>query len=243
MPQRSPHLEGRVAAITGASSGIGEATARRLAAEGMDVALGARRGDRLGKIADEIEAEHGVEALAVETDVRSMEDVHGFADAVEDALGPVDLLFANAGTGEGGRVEATSEEAFETTIDVNLVGAFRTAKAFLPLIRDAEGTRTIVFTGSVSGTVPMAGSSAYVASKHGVRGFARSLAQEVADEGIRTTAINPGYVNTRWHEGHPRADDMVQPEDVGELVVTLATMNDTAMIDDVRVWPAKMYSE
>jgi NAD(P)-dependent dehydrogenase (short-subunit alcohol dehydrogenase family) len=243
MSERSPSLEGRVAAITGASSGIGEATARRLAREGMDVAIGARRGKRLSDIASEIEDEHGVSALPVEVDVRSMEAVQGFADEVEDTFGEVDLLFANAGTGGYGPVAETSEEAFEETIDVNLTGAFRTAKAFLPLVRAAEGTRTIAFTASVSGTVPMAGSSAYCASKHGLRGFARSLAQEVADEGIRATAINPGYVNTRWHEDHPRKDEMVQPEDVADLVVTLATMNDTALVDDVRVWPAKMFSE
>jgi NADP-dependent 3-hydroxy acid dehydrogenase YdfG len=243
MSERSPDLEGRVAAITGASSGIGEATARRLAAEGMDVALGARRGDRLGKIADEIEAEHGVEALAVEADVREMDDVQAFADRVDDEFGSVDLLFANAGTSGGAEVDATDEATFEKVVDVNLTGAFRTAKAFLPLLRAADGPRTAVFTASVAGTVPMAGGSAYVASKHGLRGFARSFAQEVADEGIRATAINPGFVNTRWHEDHSRKDEMIQPEDLADLVVTLATMNDTAMIDDVRVWPAKLYSE
>lgn len=232
-----------MAAITGASSGIGEATARRLASEGMDVAIGARRGKQLEQIAREITDEHGVDALPIEVDVRSMDEVQAFADQVETELGQVDLLFANAGTGGYGSVADTSVEDFEETIDVNLTGAFRTAKAFLPLVQAADGTRTIVFTASVAGTIPSAGSSAYTASKHGLRGFARSLAQEVADEDIRTTAINPGFVNTRWHEDHPRSGEMIQPEDVADLVVTLATMNDTALIDDVRIWPAKMYSE
>lgn len=243
MSEDRNQLQGKLAAITGASSGIGETTARRLASEGMDVAIGARSGKRLQQIAEEIEDEHDVQALAVEVDVRSMDAVQGFADAVEDRFGGVDLLFANAGTGGHGVVAETSEEDFEATIDTNLTGAFRTAKAFLPLLRGREGTRTIVFTASVSGTVPMAGGSAYCASKFGLRGFARSLAQEVSDDGIRTTAINPGYVNTPWHSGHPRAEEMVQPEDIADLVVTLATMNDTALIDDVRVWPAKMYSQ
>lgn len=238
-----PSLDGRTAVVTGASSGIGEATARRLASEGMDVALGARSRKRLEQIADQIRDEHGVQAVPVDVDVRQMDQVKQFAQEVDAEFGAVDLLFANAGTGGHGDVDEISEEQFEKTIDVNLVGAFRTAKAFLNLVRQAQGTRTIAFTASVSGTIPMGGSSAYCASKHGLRGFARSLAQEVADEGIRTTAINPGFVNTDWHEGHPRSEEMVQPEDVADLVITLAEMPETAMLDDVTVWPAKMYSE
>jgi len=232
-----------VAAITGASSGIGEATARRLASEGMDVAIGARSTKRLERIASEIEDQHGVDALPVGVDVTSMDETEAFAERVDEAFGQVDLLFVNAGTGGHGTVDEIGEDDFEETIDVNLVGAFRTAKAFLPLVRAGHEPATIAFTASVSGTVPMGGSSAYCASKFGLRGLARSLAQEVADEGVRTTAINPGYVNTDWHEGHPRSEEMIQPEDVADLVATLATMPDTAMIDDVRLWPAKMYSE
>ncbi len=228
--------------ITGASSGIGAATARRLASEGMHVALGARRKGKLEKLARGLEDEHGVQALAHEVDVTSMEQVRAFAGRVEEAFGEVDVLFVNAGQPGRGRVDEVTEQAFVDTVDVNLLGAFRTAKAFLPIVREAEGTRTIVFTASVAGKIPMAGSSAYTASKHGLRGFARSLAQEVSDEGIRTTALNPGFVATPWHEEHPRSDEMVQPEDVADLVVTLATLNETAMLDDVTVWPAKMYS-
>lgn len=236
-------LDGRVAAITGASSGIGATTARRLAAEGMDVALGARRSKELEALARELEQEHGVDALPFEVDVRSLEQVQAFADATAEAFGGVDLLFANAGTGGHGEVRSIPEEAFEETVDVNLIGAFRTAQAFLPLLEDRPGTRSIVFTASVSGTAGMPGSSAYCASKWGLRGFSQSLALEVADEGIRVSAINPGFVNTRWHEDHPRADEMIQPEDVADVVVTLARLPDTAMIDDVTVWPAKMYTE
>lgn len=243
MTPAEDNLQGRVAAITGASSGIGAATARRLAREGMHVGLGARREGKLKRLADELETEHDVQAIPRGVDVTEMDDVQAFAHAVESELGGADLLFVNAGRPGRGTVDEISEADFEETVDVNLVGAFRTAKAFLPLLEGRAGTRTIVFTASVAGKIPMAGSSAYTASKHGLRGFARSLAQEVADEGIRTTAINPGYVNTPWHEGHPRSDEMVQPEDVADFVVTLATMNDTAMLDDVTVWPAKMYSE
>lgn len=209
----------------------------------MDLAIGARSGKRLETIAGELEAEHGVEVVPVEVDVREMDQVRRFADETEDALGGVDLLFANAGTGGHGRVDEIDEDAFEATIDTNLLGAFRTAKAFLPLVEDREGTRSIVFTASVSGTMGMAGSSAYCASKWGLRGFAQSFALEVADQGIRVTAINPGFVNTEWHEGHPRADEMVQPADVADLVVMLTKMPETAMIDDVTLWPAKMYAE
>lgn len=232
---------GSIAAITGASSGIGEATARRLAKEGMHVALGARRGGRLKELAHEIEEAHGVDALPVTVDVQSMDEVQRFADRTREAFGGVDLVFANAGRPGRGRVEELSEETFQATLDVNLTGAFRTAKAFLPLLRGREGTRALVFTGSVAGRIPMPASSAYCASKHGLRGFARSLAQEIAEEGIRTTVIQPGYVNTAWHDEDPGRKDMVQPEDIAQLVLDLFELNGTAMLDEATVWPARMY--
>lgn len=232
-------LTDRVAVVTGASSGIGEAVARRLADEGMRVAVAARRKDRLEQIADDLPGE----TLAVPVDVRDWDSVRSMAGAVEEAFGGVDLLMANAGTGGRGRVEDLDVDDWQAVIDTNLTGAFHTCKACLPLMQDRPGTGTIVTTASVSGTMGMAGSSAYCASKWGLRGFTESLALEVADEGIRVTSINPGYVNTSWHEGHPRADEMIQPDDLADLVVYLATMPETAQIDDVTVWPAKMYSE
>lgn len=232
-------LEDRVAVVTGASSGIGEAVVRRLAGEGMRVAATARTAKRLEAIAEEVESE----VLPVAVDVRDWDSVRSMAAEVEEAFGGVNLLMANAGTGGRGTVEDLDVEAWQNVLETNLTGAFYTCKACLPLMQDRPGTRTIVTTASVSGTMGMAGSSAYCASKWGLRGFTESLALEVADEGIRVTSINPGYVNTRWHEGHPRADEMVQPDDLADLVVYLATMPETAQIDDVTVWPAKMYSE
>lgn len=232
-------LDDRVAVVTGASSGIGEAVGRRLADEGMRVAVAARRKDRLEAIADDLPGD----ALAVPVDVRDWDSVRSMAATVEETWGGVDLLMANAGTGGRGRVEDLDVDDWQQTIDVNLSGAFRTCKACLPLMRDRPGTRTIVTTASVSGTMGMAGSSAYCASKWGLRGFTQSLALEVADDGIRVTSINPGYVNTRWHEGHPRADEMIQPEDLAQLVVDLATLPERAIIDDVTVWPTEMYTE
>ncbi len=236
-------LDGKVGVITGASSGIGQATAQRLASEGMDLALAARRLDSLEKIAGQLRAEHDVEALPLEVDVRQWPSVQDMAAAVADTFGGADLVFANAGTGGGAFVEEMPVATWEKVIETNLSGAFHTAKACLGLLQDRPGTRTIVFTASVSGTMGMAGSSAYCASKWGLRGLAQSLALEVASDGIRVTSINPGFVNTRWHEGHPRADEMVQPEDIGDLVAYLATMPETAQIDDVTVWPAKMYDQ
>ncbi len=255
---RTIELAGRVAVITGASSGIGAATARRLAAEGMDLALGARSVDKLEALADELEgqAPTGVEVLAHGLDVRDWNSTQAFAAAVQDRFEGVDLLFANAGTGGYGAVADLDVEAWNDTIATNLTGAFYTAKAITPLMTDragrgggggapgpGPGPGTVLFTASVSGTTAMPGASAYCASKWGLRGFAQSLALELADHGIRTTAINPGYVATDWHAEDPRAKEMIQPEEIAELVVTLATLPENAMIDDVTVWPAKMYSE
>lgn len=246
---RTIELAGRVAVITGASSGIGAATARRLAAEGMDLALGARSVDKLEALADELTEGTGVEVLAHALDVRDWNRTQAFAAAVQDRFEGVDLLFANAGTGGYGSVADLDVEAWDDTIATNLTGAFYTTKAITPLMTgrtgagSAPGPGTVVFTASVSGTTAMPGASAYCASKWGLRGFAQSLALELADHGIRTTAINPGYVATDWHAEDPRAKEMIQPEEIAELVVTLATLPENAMIDDVTVWPAKMYSE
>lgn len=247
-PPEPPSLDGRTAAVTGASSGIGEAVAERLAAEGMRVALGARRKERLDAVAKRIEADGG-EALPVALDVRDEASVAGFADAVGEAFGEVDLLMANAGRGGPGAVRDLDVDTWRDVLETNLTGAFLTVRAFLPLMErdgmpgDGEAWRTIVTTASVSGTMGMAGSSAYCASKWGLRGFTQSLALEVADSGIRVASVNPGYVATDWHEGHPREGDMVQPGDIAHLVVTLATMPATVMLDDVTVWPARMYTE
>ncbi len=235
-------LEGKVAVVTGASSGIGAAAARRFASEGMHVVLGARRGNRLRELAQEIEGS-GTVALAEEVDVRDWDMVRGFRDVVEEEMGQVDLLFANAGTGGGAPVMEMGVETWERVIGTNLTGVFHTCKALLPLMTGHDGPpRTLAVTASVSGTMGMAGASAYCASKWGVRGFVQSLALEVSPE-VRAFTVNPGYVNTSWHEGHPRAEEMVQPEDVAELVVDLATLPPTAHVDDVTLWPARMYSE
>lgn len=228
--------------MTGASSGIGAAVARRLAREGMDVAVAARREGKLEDLAGELEKE-GVEARAHGVDVRDRAAVQAFADALEEDWGAVDVLVANAGVGGGGPVSELDVDEWERVLETNLTGVFLTAKAFEPLLVAAEEPATAAVTASVSGTMGMAGSSAYCASKWGVRGFAQSWAQEVSDEGVRVTTLNPGFVNTRWHEGHPRNDEMIQPEDLADLLVKLATLPATAMVDDVTVWPAKMYSE
>lgn len=242
MSETGPSLEGRRAAITGASSGIGAAVARRLAREGMDVALAARREGKLEDLAAELEGE-GVETLVRGVDVRDWGAVEGFADAVGEAWGEVDLLHANAGVGGGGTVADLDVDEWERVVETNLTGVFHAAKAFEPLLVEAREPATAAVTASVSGTVGMAGSSAYCASKWGVRGFAQSWAQEVSDEGVRVTTLNPGFVNTRWHSGHPRSGEMIQPGDLADLVVKLATLPSTAMVDDVTVWPARMYSE
>ena len=235
-------MAGKVAAITGASSGIGRATAERLAREGMDVALAARRQEDLEAVAERVE-DQGTRALPVVCDVTAWDEVRAFASEVGETFGGVDLLFINAGRGGGDTIQEMDVDTWRSVLDTNLTGAFYTAKAFLGLMQGRPGTGTIALTASVAGTMGMAGGSAYCASKWGLRGFAQCLALEAAEHAIRVTSINPGYVNTSWHEGHPRAKEMIQPGDIADLVAYVAKMPGTAQLDDVTVWPAKMYDQ
>lgn len=236
----TPTTHGQLAAITGASSGIGAATARALADAGMNVALGARRKDRLDALAKELR-DKGVEALPLALDVRESKSVEAFAAAIEEGFGGLDLAFANAGTGGGDLVKEMDLETWNDVLETNVTGVFLTCKHLLALLEGRRGTRSLVITASVAGTVGVPGGSAYCASKWAVRGFAQSLALEVSGQGIRVTTINPGYVATPWHEDDDRRADMVQPEDVAKVVLDLHRLPPTAMVDDVNLWPTRMY--
>jgi len=193
-------LEGTVALITGASSGIGEATARALAAQGAKVAVAARRLERLERLASEI-AGQGHTALAIQSDIADQEQAIAAVDRTVDELGRLDIVVNNAGQMLLGPIEGAPTEEWDRMIDLNLKGLINTTHAALPhLLAAAEdsprGCADVVNISSVAGRVARAGSGVYNLTKHGVGAFSESLRQEFASRKVRSTIIEPGAVET-----------------------------------------------
>lgn len=230
-------LRGKVAVVTGASQGIGEAAARAFAAEGCGVVLAARSGQRLDKLAREL----GKDALAVRCDVTSWDDIQNLARATQQRFGRCDVLVNNAGVGYGGTLEEMPVAQVDETLAVNLRGVMLVAKAFLPLLqRDA----TVLNVASVAGKSGSAGLAAYCASKAGVRIFSEALGAELAERGVRVVSVCPGYVATAMVDDAPvPMERMVQPADMAAVLVQLATQPRSAYLDEVTVWPRELYGD
>jgi NADP-dependent 3-hydroxy acid dehydrogenase YdfG len=177
---------GRTAVVTGASSGIGAATAARLAAEGFDVVLGARRLDRLTALAD------SVGGRALQLDVTDPTSVEAFVDALDG----VDVLVNNAGGAFDANPVADADlDSWARTYEVNVLGTVRLTKALLPALR-ASGAGDVVFVGSTAGLVSYEGGASYTAAKHGVHTLAETLRLELNGEPVRVLEIAPGMVRT-----------------------------------------------
>jgi NAD(P)-dependent dehydrogenase (short-subunit alcohol dehydrogenase family) len=229
-------IESGVALVTGAGSGIGRATALRFAREGARVAVADVDEAAAGETARLIE-EAGGEAAVFRVDVSDPAAVAGLVDGVVERFGGLDVAHNNAGIeGESGPITEQSIENYDRVLDVNLRGVFLSMRAEIPAIA-ARGGGAIVNTASVAGLVGAAGLSPYYASKHAVVGLTRSVAAEVADDGIRVNAVCPGVIDTpmiaRFTGGDADAvagivapqmmDRMGDPEEVAAAVVWLCS--------------------
>ena len=188
------NIANKVVAITGASSGLGEAAARNLAASGATVVLGARRTDRIEALADELISAGG-KALAVAVDVTDREQVQALIDKAVEAFGKVDVLINNAGLMPSSPLEMLKVEDWDRMIDVNLKGVLYGIAAVLPVMKTQKSGH-IINVSSVSGHKVTPGTAVYAATKHGVRVISEGLRQEVKPYNIRTTIISPGAVAT-----------------------------------------------
>ncbi len=188
------NIAGKTVVITGASSGLGEAAARLLAAEGASVVLGARRADRLASLADEL-TQAGGKALALATDVTRCDQVKGLVDAAVAAYGRVDVMINNAGVMPQAPLERLTIGEWDRMIDVNIKGVLYGIAAALPYMKQQKAGH-IINVASVAGHRVGPGYAVYAATKHAVRVLSEGLRQEVKPYDIRTTVISPGAVAT-----------------------------------------------
>jgi NADP-dependent 3-hydroxy acid dehydrogenase YdfG len=203
------NIEGKVVVITGASSGLGEATARLLSAQGATVVLGARRAERLQSLAAELTGRGG-KALAVATDVTHCEQVKSLVDTAVQAYGRIDVMLNNAGLMPQSPLERLKIEEWDRTIDVNLKGVLYGIAAALPYMKRQKAGH-IINVSSVAGHKVGPGFAVYAATKHAVRALSEGLRQEVKPYNIRTTVISPDAVATEL-------PDSVTEPDVAERI-------------------------
>ena len=229
-------MKGKHAVVTGASSGIGRALAAAFGAEGATVWLGARREKELREAAREVE-EAGGTGMPLKLDVTDGRSVAAFAKKVDAC----DVLVNNAGIGGSGTVDEMDVETWRRVLDTNVTGPFLVTKALLPTMRKAKGRRQIVNIVSVVGKSAFAGGGAYTTSKFALRGWTESLAAELAEEGIRVTAVLPGYVATPL-VGGPKTK-MIAPDDLAKHIVELCLLPESMFVDEITVWPWKMYAD
>ena len=220
-------LAGKTAFVTGASAGIGRATARVLARDGANVALVARREERLRDLAADVEAEDGVEALVLPTDVSDDRQVDRAVAEAVDAFGQLDVVVSNAGVNRLGDVEELSTEKYRQVMGVNCDGTFFVARAAIPHLRASKGV--LVFVGSFAGRYPRPGQPVYAASKWWTRGFALSLAGDLGRDDVAVTVVEPTEVSTEIgiQDGRPARerfdeDRAAAPADVAEAIAFAA---------------------
>ena len=219
-------LKGRVAVVTGASSGIGEACAVAFVEKGAHIVLAARRAERLSALVERLEGMGG-EALAVTTDVTSEADVDNlFARAVE-RFGTVDVLINNAGVADSTPVDEMALELWRRVIDTNLTSAFLCSRAAFRVMK-GKGRGRIVNIGSISARVPRQHSPAYAASKWGLDGLTRSLAIDGREFNIAASIFHPGIVATEIAPGAVKLpeDLAADPKDIADVIVHMCDLPD-----------------
>jgi NADP-dependent 3-hydroxy acid dehydrogenase YdfG len=198
------NIKGKVVVITGASSGLGEATARHLSAQGAIVVLGARRIDRLNSLVDELKACGGT-ALAIAMDVTQCDQVKKLVDAAVQTYGRIDVMINNAGLMPSSPLERLKIEDWDRMIDVNIKGVLYGIAAALPYMKQQKAGH-IINVSSVAGHKVRAGGAVYAATKHAVLALSEGLRQEVKPYNIRTTVISPGAIATEL------PDSMTEPD-------------------------------
>jgi len=240
-------LDRKVAVVTGASSGIGEATAIALAAAGAQVAVAARRADRLEKLVKSI-SDHGGQAIPIVADVADDTQAHDMILKANAEFGRVDILINNAGVMLNGPIDGADTEDWRRMVNTNVLGLMYATHAALPIMK-AQGEGHIVNISSVAGRIAQAGSGVYNATKWAVGGFSEALRQEVHKDKIRVTIIEPGAVATELtdHITNPAAKERIQAwvksltplesEDIAAAIVYAVTQPMRVNVNEILIRP------
>jgi NAD(P)-dependent dehydrogenase (short-subunit alcohol dehydrogenase family) len=244
MPESSPpaaplfDLAGRVALVTGASRGIGEAIARAFAAAGARVVLASRKRADLEAAAERIR-EAGGEALALPCHTGRAAEVQALADAVRNAFGGLDVLVNNAGVGVGAAVAEIVTKRLDMQLDVNLRSMVLFYRESLPMLQAAGAEHRnalVVNTSSISGKRGVGWLAVYSATKHGVVGWTEAMNQELGQHGIKSTALCPAFVDTPmtdFAKENVPAEEMIQPQDIAEAVRYLLKVSPACIVPEM----------
>ena len=232
-------LTGKTAFITGGSKGIGYSVAEALVQEGVSVTVTSRHEDEVTAAAQKLTEQGPGRALGVVCDVRSFDDQQTAVQKTVDEFGGLEVLVANAGFGTFAAIQEMTPEQWNNTIDTNLTGVFYSIKASLDALKKQGG---YIFTiSSLAGKNPMAGGSAYNASKFGLNGFSEAIMLDLRQDDIQVSTIMPGSVATSFG-GHEVSDEdawKIQPEDIADIVVSLLKLPQRTLPSRVEVRPSK----
>lgn len=237
----SDSINNRRALITGASSGIGRATALAFAKAGIHLALTSRSASKLDEVAD-LARQHSVDARTYSFDLSDVDQVKSKVQAIADDCGSVDVLVNNAGIGYTGELADTPLEDWKYVIDLNLTGVFQTIQAVLPGMRDRQNG-VIVNVASIAGSQAFPGWGAYSVSKAGLIALSKILNAEERARGIRVITISPGAVNTPiWDTDTVQADfdrsKMLTPDVVAESILHAVLAPPHAVIEEMTIMPS-----
>lgn len=230
---------GKTALITGASRGIGRATAAALVAEGMNVVITARDGAAAGQLARELSAVGPGRALGLAADVRDLASLEGVVAAALSEFGAIDLLVANAGVGGRASIKELEPGFWHDVLDTNLTGVYHSVRATLAALLKSRGM--IITIGSLAGANFFAGGAAYNASKFGLLGFTQAVMLDLRDDGVRVSTIMPGSVATTFAD-RPVSDAdawKLDPDDIATTVLYLFRMPARALPSKVEIRPAR----
>ncbi|MDR9442858.1 MAG: SDR family oxidoreductase [Schleiferiaceae bacterium] len=228
----------KTALITGGSKGIGLGVAHTLKALGYGVAITSRNREAAQEAERQLAQTEGGAVLALQADVRSLQDQQKAVDQILQEWGQLDVVVANAGLGHFAPVDEMDPAEFEKVVDTNLTGVFYTVKATVEALKKTEG---YLFTiSSLAGTNFFAQGSAYNASKFGLTGFTQSIMLDLRPYGIKVATIMPGSVATHFNGHTPSPNDhwKIQPEDIGELIEDLLKLNSRTLPSKIEVRPS-----